>query len=92
MAYRILYTKSYNRRARRFFKRHADLTSQYEKTLKLLQIDPCHPSLKLHKLSGRLSDLHAVSINTAYRITLEFIIQDHAIIPVDVGSHDEVYR
>ena len=88
---KILYTDSYIRRARRFVKRHPELIEQYRKTLHLLEADPSHPSLRLHKLSGKLSALYAVSINTIYRIALEFIIQDDTIIPVHVGTHDEVY-
>ena len=33
----------------------------------------------------------SVSINMGYRISLEFLIQDDRIIPVDIGTHDEVY-
>jgi mRNA-degrading endonuclease YafQ of YafQ-DinJ toxin-antitoxin module len=58
----------------------------------LLEVDPYHPSLRLHKLSGRLEMLHSVSIDMQYRITIEFIIEDKTIIPVNIGTHDEVYR
>ena len=91
MNFRIIYTPGYNKRAARFIRKHPELVSQYEKTLKLLEIDPFHPSLRLHRLRGRLSELHSVSINISYRITLELVLQGHEIVPVDVGSHDEVY-
>jgi mRNA-degrading endonuclease YafQ of YafQ-DinJ toxin-antitoxin module len=91
MSFRILYTNSYLKRAAKFVKRHPELLPQYEKTLKLLELNPHHPSLRLHRLKGPLRDLHAVSINISYRITLEFLIEDGKIIPVNVGSHDEVY-
>ena len=91
MSFRIIYTKSYLKRATKFCKRHPDLLGQYEKTLKLLELNPFHPSLRLHRLSGSLSDLHSISINISYRITLEFLIEDGKIILVNVGSHDEVY-
>jgi proteic killer suppression protein len=87
----IIYTDSYNRRANKFFRKHPELLGQYEKTLKLLELNPFHPSLRLHKLQGRLSDLHSVSINIAYRISIFFIIEKDQIIPVDIGTHDEVY-
>ncbi len=89
---KILYTETYIRRARKFVKRHPELIGQYQKTLQLLESNPSHPSLRLHKLSGKLSSLYAVSINVTYRISLEFLIQDDTIVPVDVGTHDEVYR
>ena len=91
MSFRIIYTKSYLKRATKFAMRHPDLLIQYEKALKLLELNPFHPSLRLHRLSGSLSDLHSISINISYRITLEFLIEDGKIILVNVGSHDEVY-
>ena len=87
----ISYTESYIKRAKKFIKKHPDLLSQYEKTLKLLEINPNHPSLRLHKLYGKLSELYSVSINISYRICIDFLIEDDIIIPIDVGSHDEVY-
>ena len=87
----IVYTESYIRRAKRFIKRHPDLLGQYEKTLRLLELNPAHPSLRLHKLSGKLDDLYSVSINISYRITLELLIRKDTVIPVDIGSHDQVY-
>ncbi len=91
MTYNLIYTNSYIKRASKFVKKHPDLISQYKKTLKLLEIEPSHPSLRLHPLKGKLKDLHSISINISYRITLEFIIIKKEIILVDVGHHDEVY-
>ena len=88
---KILYTESYIRRAKKFIKRHPHLLSQYEKTLKLLEINPSHPSLRLHTLTGRLDGLYSVSINMTYRISIELILREDAIVPINVGSHDEVY-
>ena len=87
----IIYTDSYLKRAKKFFKKHPELIPQYEKTLKLLEINPSHPSLRLHKLQGKLSELYSVSINISYRICIDFIIEDDRIIPIDIGSHDEIY-
>jgi proteic killer suppression protein len=87
----IIYTDSYSRRANKFFRKHPELLGQYEKTLKLLEANPFHPSLRPHKLQGRLSEVHSVSINMAYRISIFFIIEKDQIIPVDIGTHDEVY-
>jgi addiction module RelE/StbE family toxin len=87
----ILYTESYLKRAEKFFKRHPEIITQYEKTLKLLELNPAHPSLRLHKLHGNLSELYSVSINISYRICIDFIIDEDRIIPVDIGIHDELY-
>jgi len=87
----LLYTDSYLKRAKKFIKKHPELVSQYEKTLKLLEINPNHPSLRLHKLHGKLSELYSVSINISYRISIYFLLEDDKIIPIDIGSHNEVY-
>jgi mRNA-degrading endonuclease YafQ of YafQ-DinJ toxin-antitoxin module len=67
------------------------LKNQYTKTLALLELNPHHPSLRLHALSGRLQGVHSVSINLSYRITLDLLLQDQQIIPLNVGDHDGVY-
>jgi len=91
MAFTLVFTEQYNHRAARFLKRHPELRQPYLKTLQLLELNPAHPSLRLHHLRGRLDGLHSVSINLSYRITLELLIQDRQIIPVNVGDHDAVY-
>jgi toxin HigB-1 len=91
MPYTLIFTEQYTKRAARFLKRHPELQQPYLKTLQLLEANPFHASLRLHSLSGKLADLHSISINMSYRITLELIIQDQEIIPVNVGDHDSVY-
>ena len=91
MAYALVFTDDYTRCALRFLKRHPELKNQYAKTLALLEINPHHPSLRLHALAGRLQGVHSVSINLSYRITLELMIQEKQIIPLNVGDHDAVY-
>ena len=91
MAFNLIYTEQYTKRAARFLKRHPELRTQYLKTLQLLEANPHHPSLRLHAPSGKLAGLHSVSINTSYRITLELMIQNEEVMPVNVGDHDAVY-
>lgn len=91
MSYVLVFTEHYEKRAARFLKRHPALRTQYLKTLQLLVANPQHPALRPHSLHGRLSGLHAVSINLSYRITLEFLIEGGRIVLVNVGDHDAVY-
>ena len=91
MTYTLIYPHSYIKRAKRFLTKHPELVGQYEKTLKILEINPHHPALRLHALKGRLKGLYSISINTSYRITLEFYITEKEIVLIQVGSHDEVY-
>lgn len=67
------------------------MQSKYEKTLILLNANPHHPSLRLHKLKGNMSAFYSVSLDLQYRIILDFIIVDEVIILLDIGAHDEVY-
>ena len=92
MTWTLVFTERYERRAARFLRRHPDLRQSYRKTLLLLEADPHHPSLRLHALRGRLQGLHSVSINLSDRITLEVLIDGQRLIPIDIGSHDVVYR
>lgn len=91
MAYRLVYPDSYVRKARKFLRKHPEVSKQYQKTLELLEINPHHPSLRFHGLQGRLSGLSSVSVNMSYRIVLEMVIRDNDIILVDIGDHDHVY-
>lgn len=91
MAYKIIFTERYNRIAARFLQRHPDMARAYVKTLALLELNPHHPSLRLHALGGRLAGVHSVSINLSYRITLHLLITEQEIVPLNVGDHDAVY-
>jgi mRNA-degrading endonuclease YafQ of YafQ-DinJ toxin-antitoxin module len=91
MAFCLVFTDAYNRRAARWLKRHPDLRQQYLKTLQILEANPRHPSLRLHALEGKLAGLHSVSINLSYRITLEFLMDGESLVLVNVGDHDAVY-
>lgn len=92
MHFKIVQTDSYLKIATKFFKKHSELFDKYAKTVTLLEIDPFHPSLRLHKLQGKLREYHSLSIDMSYRIVIEFMIQDSEIILINIGSHDDVYR
>lgn len=89
--FQLIFTQQFKRKEVQLPKRHAELRQPYAKTLRLLQANPAHPSLRLHALRGKPEDLHSVSIKLSYRITVELLIQDRQVIPVNVGDHDAVY-
>ena len=91
MPYNITRTDEYFKKSLKFFKKHPEMLSKYEKTLILLSANPHHPSLRLHKLQGNLKEFYSVSLDLKYRIILDFIIVDEVIILLDIGTHDEVY-
>ena len=91
MPYEIEYTSGYEKKLFKFLKKLKDVVERYKKTILLMEADPFHPSLRLHPLKGKLKDLHSVSIDMQYRISIEFYIEDNRIIPVNIGTHDDVY-
>ncbi|MGH8111790.1 MAG: type II toxin-antitoxin system RelE/ParE family toxin [Rhodanobacteraceae bacterium] len=91
MSWTLVFTDQYNRRAAQFLKRHPPQREQYRKTLLLLEANPHHPALRLHALSGKLKGLHSISINLSYRITLELVVREHQIVPINVGDHNAAY-
>ncbi|HAK78007.1 MAG TPA: plasmid stabilization protein [Runella sp.] len=89
---KLISTKTYEKSLEKFKKQHPELKNQYAKTIQLLEQNPYHPSLRLHKLQGNLQAFYSISLNMKYRILLDFIIKDDQIILLDIGSHDYLYR
>ncbi len=81
MTYKLIYTDSYLKRATKIFKKHPDIVSQYEKTLKLLEINPEHPSLRLHQLKGKLKG----NVSDIRKKALEALINNE-----EIGGNDEI--
>lgn len=73
---KILTTISYEKKLLEFRKKHPEMRNKYIKTISLLTTNPYHPSLRLHKLKGDLSEFYSISLNLKYRILLDFIIID----------------
>ncbi|UFH59200.1 type II toxin-antitoxin system RelE/ParE family toxin [Sulfurovum mangrovi] len=91
MNYKIIISDAYKKRVTKFLKKHPDMFKRYAKAMSILEVDPFHPSLRLHKLKGNLNEYYSVSINMEYRVVIDFLIVDQEIIPIDIGSHDDVY-
>ena len=91
MPYKIISTPVYLKTLTKFLKKHPDMRQRYFKAIKILEADPFHPSLRLHKLKGKMQIYYSVSITMKYRIIIDFVIQNHEIIPLDIGIHDDVY-
>lgn len=89
--YKLLFPYSYEEKVKSFLKKHPDLIKQYTKTLQLLEINPYHPSLRLHQFKTKSFEGYSVSINLSYRISLEFVINEQEIVLVSIGDHQEIY-
>ncbi len=85
---KLIFTETYLKREKKFLKRHPEPIERYKKVLRLLELNPNHPSLRLHKLKGKLADKYSVSTTMDYRIILTFAVTEKGIVLIDVGSHD----
>ena len=86
----LILSNGYSKKSLAFLTVHPQLVNKYKKTLLLLQSNPHHPSLRLHKLLGRLDTFFSVSIDLKYRVPIAFIIHNDQIILIDFGNHREI--
>jgi mRNA-degrading endonuclease YafQ of YafQ-DinJ toxin-antitoxin module len=92
MSFALVTTQHFERRARKFLRKHPDLRQPLRDTLGDLSQDPFQPKLKLHPLSGNLGGVQAVSLTYSYRLTLQVRVTEQEVVLLDIGTHDEVYR
>jgi mRNA interferase YafQ len=90
----IVWSSGFTRSFKKIVKKNPLLKEQIAEVLILLAEDPFNPSLKSHKLSGKLDGLWACSVAYDCRIIFEFSEEDVLavfILLVNVGTHDDVY-
>jgi mRNA-degrading endonuclease YafQ of YafQ-DinJ toxin-antitoxin module len=92
MSFALITTQHFERRARKFLRKHPDLRQALRDTLDDLSRDPLQAKLKLHPLSGNLAGVQAVSLTYSYRLTLLLRVTEQEVVLLDIGTHDEVYR
>ncbi len=71
--------------------RDRKLYEKVKKQLKIFQVDMHHPSLRTHKLKGKLNSIWSISVTMSLR--LFFMDKDKSeYYFFDVGMHDEMYK
>ena len=70
---RIYYSSKFEREYKKLPRNLKELAEEKEN---LFRGNPFHPSLNSHKLSGRLKEYWAFSVNNKYRIIFEFVGKD----------------
>ena len=81
---RIVYTPSF---VRTFDDLPSALQEETREKIALFQENPRHPSLKAHKLKGKLRKYWSFSVNYKYRILYEYDAKSTVAL-LTVGSHD----
>ncbi|NJM48922.1 MAG: type II toxin-antitoxin system mRNA interferase toxin, RelE/StbE family [Alkalinema sp. RU_4_3] len=78
---------------KRSFKKRIEGTlweARFWQKLELFTTDPFEPSLKTHKLSGKLKEFWSFSVDYDQRVVFYFT-EDSKAVFTDIGTHDEVY-
>ena len=83
-------SKEFLRAYKKIGKRKSGIKEKIKFKIKLLEINPLHPSLKLHKLKGKQRDNWSISIEEDMRLVFTYV--PDGIILIAIGKHEEVYH
>lgn len=81
--YKPIFLRQYN-------KLSEELRDEVKDAVSFFRQDPWHPSLRLHKLSGKLKGCMSFSVNYKFRIVCEEEKKGVWVL-LEVGDHD-IYR
>lgn len=92
---KLVADKSFKRAFQRLISKNPQLQSKVSEVLHLLEDNPFTPSLKSHKLTGRLEGYWSCSVSYDCRIIFTFRQDTDSgetlIVIVDIGKHYQVY-
>lgn len=86
----VYLSKNFIKASKKLTKNNLLIKEKIKEKIKLFTNNPKHPSLKLHKLKGKMVEDWSFSVEGNIRIILTYI--EDGVLLVDVGSHDEVYK
>ena len=86
-------TAPFLRTARRLARKRPQTADDLRATLELLAEDAFHPSLRTHKLKGKLARSWACAAGYDLRVVFQFVQHkgEEAILLEAAGTHGEVY-
>lgn len=87
----ISFSPKFKAGLKRIKRNDSKLSNKVLKQLQIFSVNPKHPSLRGHKLSGHLTNTHSVSANLSIRMLYK-ILPDGSAYFFDIGTHDEIYR
>lgn len=86
----LIWGSSFKRSFRKTIESDRYLKEKFADIIGVFVEDPFSPSLRTHKLSGRLKGLWSFSIDYDCRVIFKFM-DDGSVLLIDIGNHDEVY-
>lgn len=91
----LVFSSSFKREFKAIIRRRPELKQRIEDRLRVLANDPFDPSLRTHKLKGKLAGSWSCTVEYDCRIVFDFVKNENSgeeeILLIDIGSHDEVY-
>ena len=90
---KLITANKFLKKSHNLLKYHKILESELESAFNKLKKNPFEPSLKTHKLHGKLSGYWACKVTNDLRIIFE-LVEDKKEICIflhSIGKHDEVY-
>jgi addiction module RelE/StbE family toxin len=93
MSHVLLRSKAFLRSAKQFVKGDRKRAEKITETLRLLAEEPWQPSLRTHKLKGKLDGNWACAAGYDLRILFDFVEEGDrpSILLLAVGTHKQVY-
>jgi addiction module RelE/StbE family toxin len=88
--YNLHWDEPFIKKVKKLMKNNPNFEIIFKKRIELLELDPFHPTLKTHKLQGKLKKYYSCSIDYYFRLIFDFLDNENIQL-LDIGSHDEVY-
>jgi addiction module RelE/StbE family toxin len=79
-----------NKELKKIKDRDKQLAQKIEKQLTLFQQNHFHPSLRVHKLIGNLSNYWSMSVDRNIRML--YMLSDNEAYFFEIGTHNQVYK
>lgn len=86
----IYFSQEFIKNYRKITKKNTLLKEKIKITLSIFKENPRHPSLRLHRLKGKMVEDWSISIKSDLRIVFTYV--SNGILLVDIGNHKEVYK
>lgn len=86
----VTFSPTFKRAFRKRIKENSDLQARFWQKMEQFQQDPFQPTLRTHKLSGKMKNAWSFSIEYDARVIFYFTDDGKAVF-IDIGTHGEVY-
>jgi len=86
----IYFSKEFIKNYRKITKKNNSLKAKIKISISVFEKNPRHPSLRLHRLKGKMVEDWSISVQSDLRIVFTYVLD--GILLIDIGNHKEVYR